>query len=940
MGTKGSGHLVIGLLAHVDAGKTTLAESLLYTGGILRRMGRVDHKDAFLDTYELERERGITIFAKQAELSIGDKQVTLLDTPGHVDFSAEMERTLQVLDYAVLIISGTDGIQSHVETLWKLLSRYRIPVFLFVNKMDLAGEKKEALLQELKGRLSENCLDFTNAREFLTEEKETARDFLESLALCDEGVMEQYLERGSISGQQVRTMIQERKVFPCYFGSALKLQGIEAFGEGLSDFSQYPEYPEAFGARVFKISRDAQGNRLTHMKITGGSLKVKTPLRGVGAGGQAWQEKANQLRRCSGSGYELEMEVGAGNICAATGLTQTFAGEGLGIEENVTLPILEPVLNYRLLAPEDCNVHTLMQQLSWLEEEEPLLHVLWQEETGEIHLQLMGEVQTEVLKTMIRERFQTEVDFGNGTIVYKETLTEPVEGVGHFEPLRHYAEVHLLLEPGEAGSGLQFGSSCSEDELDKNWQRLVLTHLEEKKHKGVLTGSEITDMKITLVAGRAHQKHTEGGDFRQATYRALRQGLKMGNSRLLEPVYEYSLELPSEMVGRAMTDLRRMHGEVLGPEPAGQKGELSRLTGTVPAATVQGYQQELTAYSRGQGRLSCTLAGYRPCHNEAEVIEAMGYDSEGDLDNPTGSVFCAHGAGFVVRYDQVYDYMHVEGILTKKAPEPKEDLPVETRTYPAEPLDEKELEAIFKRTYGDGNQERKGWKKKGRSGPKTTVYGKEPFTGAYGKDLNGAAQKQRISGVKNAKGHTGEKEYLLVDGYNIIFGWEELKNLAQADIGAARGALMDILSNYQGYKNNTLILVFDAYKVEGNPGTSQKYHNIHVVYTKEAETADQYIEKVTHEIGRGNRVTVATSDGLEQMIILGQGASRMSARGLWEEIEASNVEIRRELSRFVPEGRNYLWEHLPGELAEELEKVRLGKREMGKAKEQSHDKKE
>lgn len=953
---KESEHLVFGLLAHVDAGKTTLAESLLYTGGALRRLGRVDHKDAFLDTYELERERGITIFAKQAELTVGDKQATLLDTPGHVDFSAEMERALQVLDYAILIISGTDGVQSHVETLWKLLSRYRIPVFLFVNKMDLAGADKEALKRELKDRLSENCLDFSNAREILAKEEnecsenvrmtetqpqqtkeerkqpQTAslpgeQEFLESLALCDEAVMEQYLERGSISVRQAQALIRERKVFPCYFGSALKLLGIEAFMEGLSDFSQYKEYPEEFGARVFKISRDAQGNRLTHMKITGGSLKVKALLKGADAHGQEWQEKVNQLRRCSGSSYELEAEMGAGNICSVTGLSQTFAGEGLGIEENVTLPVLEPVLNYRLLVPEDCNVHEFLQQLSQLEEEEPLLHVLWQEETGEIHMQLMGEVQTEVLKTLIWERFQVAVEFGNGTIVYKETITEPVEGVGHFEPLRHYAEVHLLLEPGEAGSGLQFGSDCSEDVLDKNWQRLILSHLEEKIHRGVLTGSEITDMKITLTAGRVHQKHTEGGDFRQATYRALRQGLKMGKSRLLEPVYEFCLELPSEMVGRAMADLRRMHGEWKGPEPAGSSKESARLVGTIPAAAVQGYQQELISYTKGLGRLACTLKGYEPCHNEAEVVAAIGYDSERDLENPTGSVFCAHGAGFVVPYDQVYDYMHVEGTLARKRPEPEAVVSVGMSSYRTKgPVDEEELEAIFRRTYGEGNRERKGWKKKGQKGPETTVY----------------------SGHRNERSRTGQKEYLLVDGYNIIFGWEELKDLAQADIGAARGALMDILSNYQGYKKNTLILVFDAYKVEGNPGTSKKYHNIHVVYTKEAETADQYIEKVTHEIGRRSRVTVATSDGLEQVIILGQGASRMSALGLKEEIEASNVEIRRELSRFVPEGKHYLWEHLPGELAKELEEVRLGKRngitgkktEVGKAKEQSHDKKE
>lgn len=912
-----SENLVIGVVAHVDAGKTTLAESLLYLSGALRKLGRVDHKDAFLDTYELERARGITIFSKEARLRLGEKQVTLLDTPGHVDFSAEMERTLQVLDYAVLIISGADGVQSHVETLWRLLTRYRIPVILFVNKMDQEGTDKAALLAELRTRLSENCLDFSDVQKFADRESSPEREeFYESLAMCDEDVMEAYLSSGTVTGEQIAMLIQRRKVFPCYFGSALKLQGVEEFMEGISRYTLCPKYPQEFAARVFKISRDSQGNRLSHLKITGGSLRVKSVL--TDAKGQ-WEEKADQIRLYSGEGYETAQEVAAGTVCTVTGLTKTFAGEGLGAEEAVNLPVLEPVLNYRLLIPEDCNVHTLLLQLRQLEEEEPLLRILWQEESGEIHLQLMGEVQTEVLKTLIYKRFHVEVDFGEGSIVYKETILEPVEGVGHFEPLRHYAEVHLLLEPGEPGSGLTFATACSEDVLAGNWQRLVLTHLMEKKHRGVLTGSEITDMKITLITGRAHIKHTEGGDFRQATYRALRQGLKMGKCRLLEPVYAYRLEVPPEHVGRAMADIQKMAGDFSTPELS---GEMSLLTGTAPVSKMQGYQREVLTYTKGRGRLFCTLKGYEPCHQEEAVIEAIGYDSERDLSNPTGSVFCAHGAGFVVEYDKVYDYMHLEGMLAIGKPE-KEAIPprgTARSSYHSQTYDEKELEAIFKRTYGDVKKERPGW-------AKTVVHNRE--TTRQGKSNNGGDNPRSSYGngslEHKPKAPTG-KEYLLVDGYNIIFGWEELSDLAKVNIEAARGKLMDILSNYQGYRKNILILVFDAYKVEGNPGSSQMYHNIHVVYTKEAETADQYIEKVTHEIARKHKVTVATSDALEQVIILGQGAHRLSAQGLKEEIEATNIEIRRELSQQMPNGnKNYLFSHMPEELAQEMEAVRLGK---------------
>ncbi len=987
-------HICVGLLAHVDAGKTTLAESMLYLSGQIRRLGRVDHRDTFLDTDALERERGITIFSKQAELKIGDWNITLLDTPGHVDFSAEMERTLQVLDYAILIVSGADGVQGHVETLWKLLARYRIPVFLFINKMDQEGTDPEALLAELQSRLSGNCLDFSGSMDEGSPAQK--RQLWENLALCDEAVMEYYLEHETVTEQQTIRLIRERKVFPCYFGSALKLIGVSEFLEGFMRYTESLEYPAAFGARVFKITRDTQGNRLTHMKITGGTLRVKELVRGNGvapterAGTEAsrdahgaeqpgWEEKVDQIRIYSGTGYEMVKEAAAGTICAVTGLTKTYAGEGLGMEENIDQPILEPVLNYKLELPEGCDAHVLLKNLRQLEEEEPLLHIRWDEESGEIHAQLMGEVQIEVLRAMIRERYGVEVVFGNGSIVYKETITAPSEGVGHFEPLRHYAEVHLLLEPGEPGSGLTFSSACSEDVLDRNWQRLVLTHLEEKQHRGVLTGSEITDMKITLLCGKAHPKHTEGGDFRQATYRAVRQGLRMAECRLLEPVYEYRLEIPADQAGRAMADIQRMHGSFRGPEfvdtasdgtthskndaidaanPMGASSGMVILAGTAPAATMQGYQREVTSYTRGRGRLSCSLKGYEPCHNEEEVIAAIGYEPERDLENPTGSVFCAHGAGFVVEYDRVYDYMHLDGMLVKRdkdsgnREESREDgsrqaeaVGTGSRTTAGADMragikvgekpqssyvpglhDDKELDAIFRRTYGDIKQERKGWAHKTTyRGGSVVEAGKTRPEGDARAQGDTNAQKNTYAQRKKGSAAEAEKEYLLVDGYNIIFGWEELSSLARLDIGAARGRLMDILCNYQGYRKVELILVFDAYKVEGNPGSAQDYHNIHVVYTKEAETADQYIEKVTHRIARKNKVTVATSDALEQVIILGQGAQRMSAQGLRQEVESANIEIRGELAdRRSHGGRNYLLEQLPEDMAKELEDIRLG----------------
>ena len=884
-------HICIGLLAHVDAGKTTLAESLLYHTGVIRKMGRVDHQNAFLDTYELERARGITIFSKQAGFTLGDREVVLLDTPGHVDFSAEMERTLQILDYAVLIIGGTDGVQGHVETLWRLLRQYKIPVFLFINKMDQDGANSAEILKELQGRLDEKCIDFTASQ--------PQEEFMENLAMCDETVLETYLEEGEISEKQIRELIARRKVFPCYFGSALKSQGIQEFLEGLETYTKVPDYPDTFGAKIYKISRDEKGSRLTHMKITGGNLKVKQVL-----SGEDWEEKADQIRIYSGAGFEAVKEVPAGAVCAVTGLTRTHAGQGLGIEQTSGEPLLIPVLNYEIQLPEECDVHQMFLKLRQLEEEEPELHIVWNPQLNEIHAQVMGEVQIEILKNMIQERFGISVEFGSGNIVYKETIEEPVEGTGHFEPLRHYAEVHLLLEPGEPGSGLEFAVSCSEDMLDKNWQRLILTHLEEKAHKGVLTGSDITDMKITLVAGKAHLKHTEGGDFRQATYRAVRQGLRKARSVLLEPVYEYRLEVPSDMVGRAMTDIQKMYGTFQGPEI---EGEMSVLTGVAPVVTMGGYQSEVTAYTRGRGRLSCTLKGYQPCHNAEEVIEAAGYEPDADMENPTGSVFCAHGAGFVVNWDEVDTYAHIQTELGLEETEQETVL----QTQPAQPyksfdeirLDQEELEEIFTRTYGSIRRERNAFQKTSR----TVTAPASP---------------------RKSKPKEPEKEYLLVDGYNIIFAWEDLNELAKVNIEGARNKLMDILCDYQGYKKCTLILVFDAYKVEGGQGSVQKYHNIHVVYTKEAETADQYIEKTVHEIGKKYHVTVATSDALEQVIILGQGADRLSARNLREEIQRMKEEIREDYIEKQKKSGTYLFDHLPEELSDLMEDVRLGRKTL------------
>ena len=920
--------LVIGILAHVDAGKTTLSEELLYLCGEIRKIGRVDHGDAFLDTYELEKERGITIFSKQALLKTENMEVTLLDTPGHVDFSAEMERTLQVLDYAILVINGMDGVQSHTMTLWRLLERYQIPTLLFVNKMDQQGTDHDALLNDLKQHLHENCVDFGRTQDTDYGMYELTPEQLENIAVCEEDILETYLETGIVEDRDIARLIIQRKIFPCYFGSALKEKGVKDFWNGVQKYTAEPKRPTEFGAKVFKIARDEQGNRLTYMKITGGSLKVKTllssnsngqSLPGRKAEEAAWEEKADQIRLYSGAKYELTSEAEAGTVCAVTGLTRTYPGEGLGIEQESELPILEPVLNYQIILPDDCDPHQMLQKLRQLEEEEPQLHILWDSQFSEIHAQLMGEVQIEILKKLIWDRFHVAVEFGAGSIVYKETVAEPVEGVGHFEPLRHYAEVHLLIEPGEPGSGCQFFTACSEDVLARNWQRLILTHLEEKEHIGVLTGSPLTDVQITILTGRAHAKHTEGGDFRQATYRAVRQGLRKARNILLEPYYEFRLEVPAEMIGRAMADVQKMQGTFDAPEV---EGETAILKGTAAVAQMRDYQKEVVSYTHGTGKLFCSLKGYAPCKNQDEVVQNIGYDPEADLENPTGSVFCAHGAGFVVPWDQVEAYMHLQsGVDMDELDSESWYEDVESAQNPGTAVDnanisgnisgkngkfsysgsyeeEEELQAIFERTFGPMKRDRTAFQKK-------TVHSSTPAT-------------------RYRAGKPRQEEYLLVDGYNIIFSWEELNELAKENIHAACDKLMDILSNYQGYRKCTLILVFDAYKVEGHVEEIITYHNIYVVYTKEAETADQYIEKTVHRIGRQYQVTVATSDGLEQVIIMGQGAHRISAQGLKKEIEDTEKTAREEWHQRRQSSKTYLFDHMSEEMQEQMEKIRLG----------------
>lgn len=858
--------IVLGILSHVDSGKTTLSEALLYKSGTIRKLGRVDDGSAFLDTYSLERDRGITIFSKQAVLSFGGTYITLLDTPGHVDFSSEMERTLQVLDYAILVISGTDGIQSHTETLWKLLQRYSIPTFIFVNKMDMDGADKGFVMRSLRGKFGENCVDFSP---FVDEEERS-----EALSLCDERILNEYLDSGKISDGSIVQAIADRNLFPCFFGSALKLEGIDHFVDGFVKYTKMPDYSSEFAAKAFKIQDDSQGNRLTYLKITGGSLNVRDTVNGKDQKGEAWSEKINRIRIYNGTKFDTVDSADAGTVCAVTGLSKTYPGEGLGAESESDLPTLEPVLTYKVNYPSDIDAHTALVRFRKLEEEDPQLHVVWNETLQEINVQLMGEIQLEVLQHLVKERFNMDVSFGTGNIVYKETVASPVMGYGHFEPLRHYAEVHLLIEPLPRGTGLVFSTSCREDDLDRNWQRLVLTHLEEKTHLGVLTGSPLTDVKITLTAGRASIKHTEGGDFRQATYRAVRQGLMNAENILLEPYYSFRLEVPTENIGRAMSDIQRMFGEFDAPLTEGGN---SILTGSCPVSTMIDYHRELNTYTRGRGRLQLNLKGYDVCHNSEEVISSIAYDAEADLDNTADSVFCSHGAGVLVPWFEAKSHMHIEtekdnDSTDYEVSEEVNSTPIKRASAYALSLEQdKELLEIFERTYG-----------KIKRDPRVDF-----------RPVREHVVKNENYKVKNAP---SGPEYLLVDGYNIIFGWNDLNAIAADNLEAARLRLIDILCNYQGYKHCKLIVVFDAYKVKGAHREVEKYHNIDVVYTKEAETADMYIEKVTKNLGKKHRVRVASSDGLEQIIILGHGAERVSARAFKEEVNEVEKEIREYLT--------------------------------------------
>jgi len=872
--------LVIGICAHVDAGKTTLAESLLYLSGTIRKLGRVDNKDSQLDNLELERARGITIFSKQAMLEIGDTQIALLDTPGHVDFSSDMERTLQVLDYAILVISGADGVQGHTKTLWKLLNRYEIPTFIFVNKMDQVGANKEKLLSELKKELGDNCLEFGPSK---------SQEWQEQVAMCDEALLENYLAKGKVEENQLKSAIQRRKIYPCFFGSALKLEGVKEFLEALLEYSLMPDYPQDFGAKIFKIARDDQGNRLTYMKITGGKLKVKDVLTNG-----LWEEKVNQIRQYSGKKYEVVPEVEAGSVCAVTGLSQSKPGENLGVERTAHSPLLEPVLSYALFLPEGCDPRVMLPKLRQLEEEDPGLRLVWEEELKEIQVQVMGEIQLEILQSLIKDRFGIEVSFGPGKIVYKETIANTVEGVGHFEPLRHYAEVHLLLEPGERGSGLEFASICSEDVLGKNWQRLILTHLQEKVHKGVLTGSPITDMKITLVAGRAHPKHTEGGDFREATYRAIRQGLKSAESILLEPYYAFQLEVPEKLVGRAMMDIEKMHGTC---QLSQIQGDRAILTGSAPVVTLRNYHREVNAYTKGLGKLFYSLKGYEPCHNPEEVIAEIGYDSERDPENPTGSIFCANGVGFLVPWDQVKEYMHVESYFQEEKQEPEVAKP-KISYHQEKWIDPEEIDRILNQTYY-ANQGRKSLWQKRRT----------------------AAESYYRSNTEQSKPMVSKVNYLLVDGYNIIHAWPELKELAEENMDGARMKLLEELSKFQGIQKCEIIVVFDAYRVQRNYEETMDWDNIHVVFTREAQTADDYIEKFAHDNQRQYNITVATSDHLEQMIIRGAGCAVLSADELKEEITRINEEVMQIYRDSQRVRRNYLGDALNQKSQKQIKKL-------------------
>lgn len=873
--------LVVGIVAHVDAGKTTLSEALLYQSGKITSLGRVDNQDAYLDTEELEKKRGITIFSKQAVLEWRTLQITLLDTPGHVDFSAEMERTLQVLDYAILVISGADGVQGHTRTLWRLLKQYRVPVFLFINKMDQSRPDKNRLMQELKTQLDDGCVEFCAERE---------ESFYDQLAMCDEAMMEAYLETGEIEDRQIKTAIRERRTFPCFFGSALRLEGVETLMQAMETYAILPDYEDVFGARIFKISRDEQGNRLTHMKITGGRLRVKDLLKG-----QGWQEKVNQIRIYSGERFEAVAEAEAGSICAVTGINESRVGEGLGIESEGSLPVLEPVLSYRMVLPDGCDERVILARLHQLEEEEPELHIVWNEELQEIQVKIMGQVQLEVLQSRIRSRFGVEVSFDEGRIVYKETITNRVEGVGHFEPLRHYAEVHLLLEADKPGSGLHFFADCSEDILARNWQRLVLTYLQEKTHQGVLTGAAITDMKITLTAGRAHNKHTEGGDFREATYRAVRQGLKEAESLLLEPYYAFWLEVPEKMAGRAMSDIEKMQGSSALSQ---SNGGTVLLTGKAPVSTMQNYQKEVTAYTRGLGRLFCSPDGYGPCHNQQEVVEQSGYDSARDLANPTGSVFCANGTGFLVAWNEVKNYMHVESPLKEEGLRLQEKAEPVVRNSEEAWITVEEIDAILDKTYNANLGKKSDWKR--HKSIRESYY--QTFS-------TGSRIREK------------KEEYLLVDGYNIIHAWEELKEHTKDNMDGARMKLLEILSNYRGLRKCEIIVVFDAYRVEGHREEILDYHNIHMVYTREAQTADQYIEKFTQDNSKKYDIVVATSDGLEQIIVRGAGATLLSATELKLEIEAAKERMQQEYQQRKQKQGSYLMDALSEQEKQKLAEI-------------------
>ena len=847
--------LVTGIFAHVDSGKTTLSEAILYNCGEIRSLGRVDHRNSFLDNHFIERDRGITVFSKQAVFRTDECEFTLLDTPGHIDFSAEAERAMQILDYAVLIVSAADGVQGHTETLWSMLRRYNIPVFIFVNKMDSDSADKQVVLKELKKRLSDSCVDFSIERD--------SEEFYDSLAVCDENMLEEMLSEEKISDEQIRAAIFQRKIFPCCFGSALKNDKVTDFIDILDKFTQCPAYSSDFGAKVYKITEDEQGNRLTHLKVTGGVLKVKDLINGI-TDGEQWSEKVNRIRIYSGAKFSAVDSAECGTVCAVTGLSRTFQGQGLGIEKDSDAAMTEPVLTYKVEFPKDIDNFTALSMLRKIEEEEPQLHVLYNEQLKEIHIQPMGEVQLEILRSIVKKRFNTDISFSQGSIAYKETIANIVEGIGHYEPLKHYAEVHLLLEPMPRGSGITLACDCSEDILDKNYQRLILTHLAEKKHIGVLTGSPITDIKITVASGKAHLKHTEGGDFRQATYRAVRHGLRKAESILLEPFYNFTLEIPSECTGRAMNDIQQMCGELNSPETL---GENVIIRGSAPVSELWEYQQTVTAYTKGRGKLTCTLKGYEPCHNTDEVTEKIGYNPDCDIDNSADSVFCSHGAGFVVKWNEVEEHMHLESVLKPKAENELQLVtPRRINEFRNRLVEDKELMEIFERTYGKINRD-----------SRTALYtekNKEP------------APKTKAKPVPKGP------EYLLVDGYNIIFAWDELKKIAADNLDAARSQLINILCNYQGFRQCELILVFDAYKVKNNKGEIEKVHNISVVYTKEAETADSYIERVTHELSKNHRVRVATSDNLEQMIILGNGAYRMSAKDFYLEVKEVEKAIR------------------------------------------------